>query len=744
MSGLISYRLRFPAVVLAEQVGAVLQTLASEPRATRERHHGVVLETVLQRTGVSWWLIGPTQPVRHIAAAAERDLPGMRFEPSQRSDFAISRAVELRVRAPERLLDIDLAEATVTRLLGLVRHLRADETVLVQWMVGPWLLRSPIPPATPRSEPRTIWNLPDWFAPVRDSEQVQSARQKSAHHLFAAVGRVAVGGTVNEPRARVVLAEVVSGYQLLRAPGVGVSRRNLPSWWARRRLLRRTPPSPFDPPARLSALELAGVIGWPVGNPSLPGVRYESATPLRLDERTAIPSAVARSTDRVLGAGGHPQQTARLAVLRPHDGMRHLHVVGPTGVGKSTLLARLILADAAAGRGLVVIDPKGDLVDDVLARFPEERLGDIVVLDPTDPAPAGLNPLSDGPLGVDGIVHVLRTTWHDSWGPRLADILHAGLLTLALDRRGDGHCLAELPLLLGDDAFRRPLVVRASKRDRLGLGTFWPWFDSLSDDARAAALAPVMNKLRGLLLRSELRAVLGQTRPRFDLSQVFTNRRCVLVRLPKGRLGSEGARLLGSLLMAQLWRQIQARSSVAPNRRHPVFVYLDEFQEFLRLNIDLSDALVQARGLGVGLVLGHQHLDQLDRPVRSAVLANAGSRVAFRLDHDDAAVVAKRSGTRMRPEDLSGLRAFEAYASLLTDGETTPYGSIRTLPLDRPLRRSSTLVSQSRQRYGVSAEDTEARLAELVDGPGPSAEVDPRLDSLGGRRTSRDDAGDDV
>jgi hypothetical protein len=309
----------------------------------------------------------------------------------------------------------------------------------------------------------------------------------------------------------------------------------------------------------------------------------------------------------------------------------------------------------------------------------------------------------------------------------MGDILHAGLLTLALN---DDRSLVELPLLLADPAFRRPLVGRAVKRDPIGLGTFWAMWDGWSDEMRAQALAPVMNKLRTVLLRPDLRAVLGQSEPRFDPSSVFTDRQVVLVRLNKGRLGSEGASLLGSLLVASLWRSAQARSAVPTERRHPVVWYLDEFQVFLRLPLDLGDALVQARGLGVGLVLAHQHLDQLDRSVRSAVLANAGSRVLFRLDHDDATVMAKRTGGLLRPEHLGALAPYETYASVLVDGERTAYGSMRTEPLPPPSRDVKALLDVNRRCWGRPATAVDERLQRLMNG---DAHAEPQS-AIGGRR----------
>ena len=163
-----------------------------------------------------------------------------------------------------------------------------------------------------------------------------------------------------------------------------------------------------------------------------------------------------------------------------------------------------------------------------------------------------------------------------------------------------------------------------------------------------------MNKVRPMLIRSSLRAVLGQATPRFELQQVFSERKILLVNLAKGLLGPEASALLGSIVVAQLWQVALERSAIPAERRHPVFIFLDEFQDFLNLPIDLADALAQARGLGLGLTLAHQHLGQLSPQMRSAVLANARSRVVFQLAAEDARTFAG-TDTTLSPEDFRTL-----------------------------------------------------------------------------------------
>jgi hypothetical protein len=390
-----------------------------------------------------------------------------------------------------------------------------------------------------------------------------------------------------------------------------------------------------------------------------------------------------------------------------------MYLLGPTGVGKSTTLGQLVLADARAGRGAVLIDSKGDLVDDVLARLPEERLADVVVLDPADDQhPVGLNPLqgaaSEAPLLADRLVNIFRQLYGENLGPRSEDILHASLLTLA---SAGNQTMAALPLLLTNASFRRRIV--SGLDDPLGVGSFWQWYEAISEAERRQAVSPLMNKLRAFLLRPAMRRMLGQTHPRFSVRQVFTERKLLLVSLSKGQLGPETAQLFGALLLNEVWQQTLTRSQIAPQKRHPVLLAVDEFQEYLRLPTPLPDVFAAARSYGLALAVANQHLDQLTPDVRAAVLGNAGSRVIFRLNEVDAAQLARDSQT-LTADDFRGLGAYEAYVSLMANGERTPYASARTRAFGKPLREPQAVREVSGQRWGRPASEVDAELRRLV------------------------------
>jgi type IV secretory pathway TraG/TraD family ATPase VirD4 len=409
--------------------------------------------------------------------------------------------------------------------------------------------------------------------------------------------------------------------------------------------------------------------------------------------------------------------------LATADRLRHTWVIGPTGVGKSTLLGGLIGQDIAAGRGVVVFDPKGgDLTRDVLDRVPEARWDDVLLLDPsaTD-FPVGLNVLDLGrgeharELAVDHLVHLMASLWRSSWGPRTSDVLRAGLLTLVHTAAADGtrFTLVELPELLINPVFRGFVTTQATVPE--SVRSFWTSYEAMGEGERAQVIGPSLNKLRSFTTRTALRLMLGQSEG-VHLDEVFTKRRIVLVSLPKGVLGSETTALVGSLVMAGLWQATLARSVVPAARRHPAMVYLDEFQDFLHLPLDLADMLSQARGLGVGLVLAHQYAAQLTDEVKAAVLGTTRTQIVFQVEHDDARMLAQRFAP-LTQADLSNLAAYEIAMRPAVDGATLAPVTGRTLPLPPATTDGQALGAASRQRFGVARGEVEAALRSRVMGP---------------------------
>ncbi len=710
------HRLSWPREIEPEHLTQALRLLATAGGQP------IIMEALGASGRVEHRLALPVNRAGSMVDQLRAAVPGLSIEVlADRPVLKVTRAVQLRTTTQRRSLHTDDLISVSRAILTAMAQARRGEQLSLQWVLG----RSLAPVAVPNhldSLGQESWLgalLVAPFAPPRavDAEVRNALRVKQAEPGWQAVGLVGVKAK-SPARERQLLRQVVGALQSAEAPGVRFRVRSTSpkrmlaasvGWWL---------------PLRLNVNELAAISAWPVG---LSGELPVDMTASRL----LAPSAAIPRAGRVIGQATFPGRERALA-LTPSDSLRHLHALGPTGSGKSTLLLNLITQDMAAGRAVVVIEPKTDLITDVLERIPPERVSDVLLLDPTDTErPVGLNPLAlngrSPELVADQVLGLMHSLYAAHWGPRTADILGASLLTLA---RTPGMTLAALPLLLTDASFRRRVVPGVA--DPIGLAPFWSGFEAWSEAERASAIAPVMNKLRPLLLRPELRAIIGQSQRSFDLRRVFTERKILLVSLSKGLLGPETSALLGSLVVSQLWQAVLGRSAIAPERRHPVFVYIDEFQDYLHLPLDLADALAQARGLGVGFTLAHQYLHQLDPAMRSAVLANAQSRVAFRLPGEDARIMAADS--TLKPQDFQSLGAFECYAQVVANAAVQPWCSARTVLPGLPVSDPGAVRAASRNAYGVDRAAIEADLHELLFGRQSAGDdLAPRRRGPGGR-----------
>jgi hypothetical protein len=695
----IWYRLMWPREVDSSDVIAFFRHLAGD-----RRRHVLALEVVASGGRLSYRLGVARRHSEGILSALASHLPGVAAEVIEHDIVhAPAYAWQVSVSSPHRVLrtadPAEIARSVTTSLASA----STQHTVIFQWLLGP-RLQPMTAPSKGSSEPTTTWGevlrqTVKGGAPI-DAEAHRSIRDKVEEPGFRAVCRIGVDAP--SPRmAQAVASRFLAALRTAEAPGV---RIKLKKDDADKLAAARHPRSW---PLPINIRELAALCGWPLGGQAYPGVKRSGSRLLPASE------SVARR-GRVVAASTYPGVERPLA-LRVQDSLQHLHVLGPTGVGKSTLLLNLIVQDVAAGRGAVVIDPKGDLVEEVLRRVPDDRRDDIVVLDPADEQrPVGLNVLagSNRPaeLIADQVLAVFHDLYRENWGPRTQDILHAALLTLA-DK--PGMTLCALPVLLSNQRFRRKAVTGLT--DEVALKPFWAWFESLSDGERQQAIAPVMNKLRAFLLRPRMRAVIGQAEPAFDIHSVFIEHKVLLVSLAKGLIGPEAAALLGSLVVSQLWQGALGRVRVPANMRTPVMVYIDEFQDYLHLPTDIADVLAQARGLGVGLTLAHQHLAQLPAGLRSAVMANARSRVCFQLGNEDARLIAA-SSEDIEATDLQNLPRYQAYVSLVSQSNVTPFASARTLEPTELTSDARAIRALSRSRYGRDLAEIEAQLTTLVSG----------------------------
>ncbi|MET8364432.1 type IV secretion system DNA-binding domain-containing protein [Micromonospora sp. NPDC005194] len=391
---------------------------------------------------------------------------------------------------------------------------------------------------------------------------------------------------------------------------------------------------------------------------------------------------------KVLGRSQIGQHSIGLTVT---DARQHVHVVGKTGVGKSTLLLNMILGDIKAGRGTVVIDPRGDLITDILDRLPESYAKKIVIIDPDQENPGCFNPLDDRGdphLAVDNLVGIFAKIFQGQWGPRMDDTMRVACLTLM---RHAKPTLSLVPSLLQDKEFRARFTHGLDDPD--GLGGFWVWYDGINEQFRGQVIAPVLARLRAFLLRDFVKSVIGNAHSSFDMGTVLDGG-VLLCRLPKGILGEETTRILGSLIVARVWQAAIARASIPEDQRKDAVMYVDECQNFLTLPGSVGDMLAEARGFRLGLVLAHQDLAQLPKDVAAAVSANARSKLFFNVDPADARELSRHTKPELDEHDLAHLDVYTACARLLVGNRELPAFTFVTNP-PSPADGAPTAIRQA-------------------------------------------------
>ena len=694
---LVWHQLRFALPLAQDTAVGLVDRLLADGSLGR-----VVLE-LRASGGQAVWVVGSSAGERLVSVVREL-VPGCRVSRGF-SRRAVSQAVAVSARPVGMGLATERLVAVVRAVLAALAVTAKGEELVVQLQLG----RRFSPEVLGRVEPQGWLELLGLLPPpALSGERGRRLKAQVGRHRAAVCFRLGVRAA-SPLRQRTLLQGLLGALRLLEGPGARLRART--EHPAKLDAVRR----PWRPGLELGAGEIVAMAGWPIGELPLP--LLGSGHPRQIAPPPEVGSG---SSQRVVGASAVPGE-AGLVRLPITDAVYHTHLLGPTGVGKSTVLLSLALADAAEGRGLLLLDPKGDLATDFVARLPQERAEDMVVLDPTNPCPVGFNPLAGSPelavVTAEAVLGVLAELFRDSWGIRTADVLSAALLTLA---RIPQATLVWLVPLLTNPAFRRRVLALAPP-DPLGTDVFWQGYEAKPVRTQAVEVAPVLNKLRQLMLRPGLRAMLGQAQPRFGLTDLLERRRIVVVNLNQGLLGPGAARLLGTLLVSQLWQHLLARQAEPPQRRQIVSVYIDEVQAFLAgLPGSLADALAQARSLGAAFHLAHQYRGQLSAEMMQAVETNTRSKVYFALSATDAATAA-RLAPELEAADFQLLAQYQAYATVMHQGHRSGWFSLATRPAPPAVRDPALLYAASHARYGIPAEQTEAEIIALTSGTAPTA-----------------------
>jgi hypothetical protein len=656
--------LRFPIGLEPIRAFAALDGLSGLPYTTE-----LIAEIAASEGAIEHYIWVPAavrSSVRSILGGVVGSLRITEAPPSPSE--AVTLALRLFIPTPSVLSADNATEASRALLAGLA-GLGSGEQVVVRWALSPGASRPARALDTRNPRAREIDHA--W-------------RRKTAAAGFSASGLVLVRAA-KMGRARPLAAHIENMVRSRQALVGGVrvtagrGNRTLAA------MPRNTRTSGW-----LSTAELLPLLGWPLGAELVPGVTVGAARELM------VPRQIPRKGRRLFI--GHDVHGERPVSVSAEAARHHMAVIGPSGVGKSVLLARCVLDDLAQGFGGVVIDPKGpDLVNTILDRVPPEAAERIAVLDVADDTrPVGLDVLKSGDPDrcAEMLVGALKSIFPD-WGIRSETYGRLSIRTLA---EVPGATLADMGRLFFEEPYRRAAVGRLSDPFLLSA---WQSFEHLSPAAQAEHVQAPMAKVFALLSQPRLRAVLANADARLDIAQLLAERKWLLVSLSPGVLGETTASFVGAALMYAIWSAIEGRAALPPEQRHPVFLYLDELAT-LTGGLPYSFELLaeRARGLGAGLTVSLQTIGRIGEPTRGSLLGNTASLISFRAGAEEAPRLA-RELPGLSAQDLMALAPFEVAARVGTGvGSAVAVMTGRTEPLPPPTAQAEAIREASAERYG--------------------------------------------
>jgi len=400
--------------------------------------------------------------------------------------------------------------------------------------------------------------------------------------------------------------------------------------------------------------------------------------------------------------------------IKTDDRRRHVYIIGKTGMGKTTLLENMVLADINAGHGVAYIDPHGDTAQKLLDYIPPHRINDVVYLNPADMEfPVGFNILeSINPdkkhLVAAGLMGVFKKIWPDVWSARMEYILLNTILAL-LD--APGSTLLGINRLLVDPDYRKRVV--SLIQDPV-VKTFWvKEFAAFSEKYRTEAIAPVQNKVGQFLSASIIRNIVAQVKSTIDIREIMDQRKILILNLAKGLIGEENSRLLGGMIVTRLQLAAMERVDMPEKDRQDFYLYVDEFQNFATTSF--ANILSEARKYRLNLIVAHQYIEQLtskgDTDIRDAIFGNVGTIVAFRVGAADAEFMETEFTPRFLPEDLVNLGKFEVYLKLMIDGAASePFSATTLPPIAQRTGSEAKVIKVSRERNARPRSEIESKV----------------------------------
>ncbi|QQG40796.1 MAG: type IV secretion system DNA-binding domain-containing protein [Candidatus Levyibacteriota bacterium] len=463
----------------------------------------------------------------------------------------------------------------------------------------------------------------------------------------------------------------------------------------------------------LSSEELATIFHFPNKSITTPNIYWMTAK--RAPAPATIPDSglyLGRSTYRGL---------SKSVFMSEDDRRRHMYIIGKTGTGKSEFLKDMIMQDIRDGKGLAVIDPHGDLIEDMLPMIPPSRAEDVILFDPSDASrPMGFNMLEaqteeQKHYVVSSIIGLMYKLFDPNKtgiiGPRFEHAIRNAMLTVMYEK---GSTFIEVVRVLTDAAYVQELLPKV--QDPIVRRYWTDQIAQTSDFHKSEVLDYIVSKFGRFVTNKMIRNIIGQSDSAFNFRKVMDEGKILLVNLAKGRIGEENSSFLGLILVPKILVAAMSRQDMPKDQRRDFFLYVDEFQNFA--TPDFAQILSEARKYKLNLVVANQFIGQMEEEVKNAIFGNVGSVVSFRVGVTDANYLQHEFQPTFTEADLINVERFNTYIKKIVGGEpVSPFSMDLTRDLTKEKAAANPRVAElirelSRLKYGRDAAVVEAEIAQ--------------------------------
>jgi DNA helicase HerA-like ATPase len=462
----------------------------------------------------------------------------------------------------------------------------------------------------------------------------------------------------------------------------------------------------------LSTDELATIFHFPNKTVETPHVQW-------LKAKTApVPIEVPQTGGTAIG-DGYYRGVKRPVTIGVEDRRRHVYIIGKTGVGKSVLLHDMAIQDIKAGHGVCVIDPHGDLIDDIIKYIPPERAEDVIYFDPSDvERPMGLNLLEaktedQKHFITTSIINLMYKLYDPQRtgiiGPRFEHAVRNAMLTVMSEK---GSTFVEIVRVLTDPKYVQELLPKV--QDPIVRRYWTDQIAQTSDFHKSEVLDYIVSKFGRFITNKTMRNIIGQSDSAFDFRRVMDEGKILLINLSKGKLGEENSSFLGLVLIPKILIAAMSRQEIPEDKRRDFFLYVDEFQNFA--TPDFATILSEARKYHLNLTVANQFIGQMDDEVKNAIFGNVGTLISFRVGVTDASYMQREYQPVFGETDLINIERFHAYMKTIVDNEPIPPFSvdmtkdIKIFKAGANEKIAQAVIQLSRLKYGRPRELVEAEI----------------------------------